>query len=177
LQEHSQQILSFLEKSGPGLHGLLTRLTLREDVAEDLMQELFIKLDHSKGFAKARDQLAYAQKAAMHLAFDWWHRQKRSAVPLANAGAVASSDCTPLETAARQEQLQEVLKAVGRLRGIGREIIVMRYIEQQSYEQIAQRFGKDQHQVRALCSRAVAQLRQLLGIGKSSACRKEIRYG
>jgi DNA-directed RNA polymerase specialized sigma24 family protein len=58
LQGHSQQILGFLEKSGPGLYGLLTRLTLREDVAEDLMQELFIKLNNSRAFKKAENPLA-----------------------------------------------------------------------------------------------------------------------
>jgi RNA polymerase sigma factor (sigma-70 family) len=89
----------------------------------------------------------------------------------------ASGGCTPLEAAARKEQLQAVLVAVGRLRGTCRDVFVMRHIEQQSYEQIAKRFGKNQHQVRALCFKTRARLRELLGIGKSSACGKEICYG
>jgi hypothetical protein len=56
LDEQLERLLEFLESSGPGLHALLTRLTLREDAAEDLMQELFIRLSKSKAFEKARNR-------------------------------------------------------------------------------------------------------------------------
>ena len=42
--------LSLLEAEGPRLYALLARITLREDVAEDLMQELFLKLNRSRPF-------------------------------------------------------------------------------------------------------------------------------
>jgi DNA-directed RNA polymerase specialized sigma24 family protein len=38
----------------------------------------------------------------------------------------------------------------------------MRYIEQASYEEIAQRLGKKPQYMRALCSKAMAQLREML---------------
>jgi len=71
LSECLENLLAMLDRSGPHLHVLLTRLTLREDVAEELMQELFLKLSRSDGFRRAHDPVAYACRAATHLAFDW----------------------------------------------------------------------------------------------------------
>lgn len=39
-----RRILEILESHGRSLFALMTRLTLCEEVAEDLMQELFLKL-------------------------------------------------------------------------------------------------------------------------------------
>ena len=47
MSSRQKELLELLDKSGADLYALLTRLTLREDVAEELMQELFIKLKGS----------------------------------------------------------------------------------------------------------------------------------
>ena len=44
LGDDGKRLLTLLETTGRRLHVLLVRLTQREDVAEDLMQELFLKL-------------------------------------------------------------------------------------------------------------------------------------
>jgi outer membrane lipoprotein-sorting protein len=41
------------------------------------MQELFLKLQRSGGFFRARNSRAYVRRAAIHLAFDWRRGQKR----------------------------------------------------------------------------------------------------
>jgi RNA polymerase sigma factor (sigma-70 family) len=58
--------------------------------------------------------------------------------------------------------LEEVLNAIGQLSGLSRETFVMRYIEQDSYEEIAKEVGKEPHQVRALCSKAMTRLRNIV---------------
>ena len=45
MRDRQTELLELLDKSGANLYALLTRLTLREDVAEELMQELFTQLD------------------------------------------------------------------------------------------------------------------------------------
>ena len=67
MDEKTQTLLDILDKDSRQLHLLLARLTLREDVAEDLMQELFLKLHRSGGFLKARNSRAYVRRAAIHL--------------------------------------------------------------------------------------------------------------
>jgi RNA polymerase sigma factor (sigma-70 family) len=141
------------------LYALLTRLTLREDVAEDLMQELFIRLSNSKALDKAKKLDAYARRCAINLAFDWRQRSKHSPLALDDVRELSSNDNSPLGKLIRKEELEEVLNAICRLKGLSRETFVMRYIEQNSYEQIAEQVDKQPHQVRALCSKAVGKLR------------------
>lgn len=58
MKKQTAALLGLLEREGYSLHAMLFRLTLRQDVAEDLMQELFLKLRLAPGFAAAQDRRA-----------------------------------------------------------------------------------------------------------------------
>ncbi|MHC4757147.1 MAG: RNA polymerase sigma factor [Planctomycetota bacterium] len=75
--KNNKKILELLDESGPSLYALLTKLTLNQDAAEELMQELFIKLNNSKVFQKANNSDAYAHRAAINLALDWRRCRKK----------------------------------------------------------------------------------------------------
>ena len=152
-------LLSFLEMHGAALHALFTRLVLRADVAEDLLQELFLKLERADGFAHAANRRAYAFRTAIHLAFDWRRRQ-RPMEPLAQEPALAVAP--PLDRLIDAEELDQVLEAMTQLSDLGRQVVVLHYLQQQDYAAIAAQFGKTEHQVRGLCSKALAQLRAIL---------------
>ncbi|KKL14571.1 hypothetical protein LCGC14_2514310 [marine sediment metagenome] len=173
LKDQTSILLEFLESAGGSLHTLLTRLTLREDVAEDLMQELFIKLSRAKGFAKADNHLAYARRAAMHLAFDWRRLQERKSVTAAMITEPLAANLLPLSKLISDEQLGQILDAVGRLSELSREAFVMRHIQQEPYEAVANQLDKTPHQVRALCHKAVEQIRSLLNNKSPRRHRKE----
>lgn len=151
-----------LNEHGRQLFALLVRLTLRVDVAEDLLQELFCKLAGSGGFRKADNRAAYAYRAATNLAFDW--RRERTRLPRVErpTESIPGTYKRPLSELVDRENLERTLNAIGDLPETGREIVVSRYLEHQSYEAIAERLGKTTHQVRALCHKALVQLRQRL---------------
>jgi len=159
LRDRQKELLELLDKSGANLYALLTRLTLREDVAEELMQELFIKLSNSRRFDKARNRQAYTRRAAINLAFDWRRRQKQNPLRLDQVREPASNDSSPFGKLVQAEELDEILNAIGRLNRSSREAFVMRYIQEESYDYIAEQLGKTAHHVRALCSRALNHLR------------------
>jgi len=164
VSDRQTELLELLDRSGAGLYGLLTRLTLREDVAEELMQDLFLKLNGAKDQGGIDCWHAYARRTAINLAFDWRRRQKvRRACPLDGVPERASDSGEPLGRLIQSEELEEVLAAIDRLAGTSREAFVMRYIQQDSYEEIAEQLGKTVHQVRGLCFRAMSTLRDLLG--------------
>jgi RNA polymerase sigma factor (sigma-70 family) len=127
-----------------------------------LLQELFIRLWNSKAFDKAEDPFAYAYRAAINLAFEWRRRRKKSF-------RLAEVDCLRKEGSSsalwkmiQNEELEQVLEATSRLTDLARDVVVMHYIEQESYEEIAQRLGKKPQYMRALCTKAMARLRELL---------------
>jgi len=174
LKSRQKELLELLDKSGADLFSLLTRLTLREDVAEELMQELFIKLNNSRGIGNVANWNAYAHRTAINLAFDWRRSQKQTVMTLGQVAEPASNEGSPLSKLIHGEELQETLNAIGRLKKASREVLVMRYLQQESYDNIAEQLGKTSHQVRALCSRAIRHLRDVLDFNEHKSSKKEI---
>ncbi|MFC1634673.1 RNA polymerase sigma factor [Planctomycetota bacterium] len=160
--ERQQKILRLLDTSGPRLHRLLGRLTRREDVIGDLLQELFIRLWNSKTFDKANDPLAYAFRTAINLAFEWRRRQSIVCQSLEENCPAAQDNPSALGKMIQAEELEQVLDATSRLSDLARDVVVMRYIEQDSYEEIAERLGKKPQHLRSVCAKAMAQLREVL---------------
>ena len=175
MTDRQKELLELLDKSGANLYTLLTRLTLREDVAEELMQELFIKLNKSN-FDKARNRYAYARKTAINLAFEWRRNRKFNSVGLDQISEPALNN-SPLNELIRIERLNEILNAIGKLNKFPREAFVMRYIEQESYDYIAEQLGKTNHHVRAMCSRASTRIRDILEQNHSQSFIKETDNG
>ena len=172
MRNKQNEVLELLDRSGPALYTLLTRLTLHRDTAEELMQELFIKLNNSRDGRRIENWDAYARRAAINLAFDW--RRKRRAQPLSleRISEPVCTDNSPLNNVAEAEELEEMLDAIGRLKETSRRVLVMRYIQQESYEHIAEQLGRSPHHVRALCSRALVRLRDKL-LPRSAQCSKK----
>jgi RNA polymerase sigma-70 factor (ECF subfamily) len=177
LSEQQVELLALLDRFGAGLHALLTRLTLREDVAEELLQDLFIKLQGAKDQGRIECWYAYARRTAINLAFDWRRRQAtRRTCSLDELSERASETDGPLGKLIASEELEQVLAAIDRLGGPSREVFVMRYIQQSSYEEIAGQLGKTVHHVRAMCFRAMSTLRDVLGCDPSPADGKEVQH-
>jgi RNA polymerase sigma factor (sigma-70 family) len=161
LIERQKKILQLLDTSGPRLHRLLARLTRREDVVGDLLQELFIRLWNSKTFGKADDPLAYAYRTAINLAFEW-RRHQQMTCRYAETGPAGQDHSSALGKMIQAEELEQVLDATSKLSDLARDVVVMRYIEQDSYEEIAARLGKKPQHLRSVCAKAMAQLREVL---------------
>lgn len=83
------KLFELLEKSGWRVHRLLYKLTSKADVAEELMQELFVRLLRSQAFDSAPNQEAYLIRSAIHLAFDWRKSNQRD-FQLAECAAVSN---------------------------------------------------------------------------------------
>ena len=146
------------------MYALLVRLTLRADVADDLLQELLVRLSRSDAFDRADDTLRYARRAAVHLAFDWHRRKKRTAMVdhLPQEPAAAPADC--LNVLVAREELECVLTGMKELSALSRTCLVLHYIEHLSYSEIADQVGKTPHQVRGLCHKGIRQLQRLMGV-------------
>jgi RNA polymerase sigma factor (sigma-70 family) len=162
LPRSADDVSTLLAQHGRQLFALLVRLTLRYDVAEDLLQELFCRLATSPSFQQAENPLAYAHRTATNLAFDWRRSKKHLTATDGNCEHFASPQKSPLTDLIRREELDQVLSILATLPSPGREIIVLRYLERESYETIANNLSKSTHQVRALCFKAITRLRRLL---------------
>ena len=78
MHEATDRLLKLLAEHGGRLHLLLVRLTLREDVAEDLLQDLFLRLCRSDGMLGATRPEKYLFRTAINLAFEWRRKNRKS---------------------------------------------------------------------------------------------------
>ena len=117
----------------------------------------------SEGFRRADKPAAFAFRTAMNLAFDWRRSKKRMLTSDADIAAQPSPAASVISDLVRREELEKTLSAIGELPAMNRDILVLRYLQQQSYETIADQFGKTAHQIRALVHKALESLRKLLG--------------
>lgn len=169
-----QKLLELLEQKGVAFHKLFFRLTLNQQASEELMQELFVKLYQSRKFFVVENSYAYAYRCAINLVTDYYRRNKRPVVSLDDIeGNLPAADC-PLSEVIKREEIDRLLVAVGMLKSNLKQVIVMRYIEQQSFEEIGKTLNKDAHKARALCSKGMQKLRKLYGIDVSVMQKKEI---
>jgi len=153
------RVLSLLDQQGRRLFGLLARLTLSQDAAEDLLQELALRLLASAGFRESQQPERYAVRAAINLAFEW-RRKRRACEPLTSEPDALVSD--QLQGLANAEELRDVLLALEGLSHIKRQIVVLRYLEGQPFEEVGAAVGKTAHQARGLCGRALLALRRVM---------------
>ena len=160
MDDHTQAVLDLLSEHGPQLHAMLLRITLCEEAAEDLLQELFIRLARGRALQRARNPVGYTVRTAMRLAFDWRRSQRRRLDNQTICEEPVSNDEWPYYRLEQREDLRAVLDAMDRLSTASRDIVVMRYLEEQTYEEIAAIVGKTPHQARALCHKAIARLQQ-----------------
>lgn len=153
------QLLRFLEEFGPRLHGLLLRLTLDETAAEELMQELFIRLFEIKRLEKIENLHAYASRIAINLAFDRRRQRPFLQIPESRPDRRIPNVAHRLM---QNEEITRILNAAREMSGLMRECFVLRYVEQMEYAEIAERTRKNKKQVRALCSKGIQRIRQIL---------------
>jgi RNA polymerase sigma factor (sigma-70 family) len=169
LTPRHDRLMALLDSDGARLHALLYRLTLRADLAEELMQELFLRLSTNITFASAEHPFAYARRVAINLAME--KRRSRQADPTAGAiaadEALVQSASSPLGELIRAEQLEQILDGLSELPELSRECFVLRFIEDESYDAIGKRIGKTPHQARGLCHAAVREIRTMLALKTS----------
>jgi RNA polymerase sigma-70 factor (ECF subfamily) len=159
----TQRLLKLLDEHGARLHRLLARLTLRGDAADDLLQDLFLKLRASNGFAKADDQVAFAVRTAVNLAFDCRRRQARRRDGAALDGDAAGPGSDPLAGLVEREEMDQVLAAIAELPDATRLAVTLRYLERHETDEVARLMENTPHQARALCAKGLAILRERLG--------------
>ena len=157
-----EKLLELLETSGRRLHALLYRLTLRADAAEELLQELMLRLLQSSGFARAESAEGYAVRAAVNLAFDW-RRIRRGKVKCNDvAGAeLGDSSVDALSRIEQSEQSERLLASLDTLSAAQRDVVVLHFLEEETFEQIGRRLHRTPHQVRALCHKGLQRLRRI----------------
>lgn len=173
---------ALVDEYGPRLLGYLYRLTGVRDDAEDLLQELFVRLvrtlpqyDHDGRFE------AWIFRIATNLARDRVRRSRRTPAVLSldadRAGRADVGDVptwqeladlslpppeTPLELREDADALQ---RALARLPALEREVVMLRHFSGMSFAEIAEAMGTPLGTALARAHRGLGKLREMMEDG------------
>lgn len=121
-------------------------------VAEELAQEAFVRL--YERFGEVDNPPGFLRTVAVRLGLRWLDRHDMERQRLAVAGASLQHVGEP--------ELDETWEALGRLRPERRAVLVLRFYEDLTHEQVAELLGCSAGTVRSRARRALADLKKEL---------------
>jgi RNA polymerase sigma-70 factor (ECF subfamily) len=149
------------------LYGVALRILCRPDLADEILQESFVKIWSSAGqFDPAlASPITWMVAIVRNRAIDVVRRKTDASLEempeVLEAAAADSPD--PLAARARSEDLQRLLACIGRLDAERRKLVVLAYYNGWSREQLAQQFDKPVNTIKTWLRRSLLEIRECLG--------------
>jgi len=131
--------------------------------AEDLTQQVFIKAWQAIGRYRktASPFLAWLIKISHNLVIDFY-RSKKSEIHIDFAIVPTKHETDPALLVENSFNQQEIRHVINNLKGDQQQVILMRFIEDFSYSEIAAALGKNEGAVRVILHRGLAKLKTIL---------------
>ncbi len=155
-----------LDEVAPVVYGFIyARVGANQAVAEDLLQETLFEAVRSAGGFRGDSALSTwmctiaRRRLARHYEAERKAELARSALRLVEAGDAADGT----DQASAFESQDQVLRALGRLPVLHRQVLVLKYLEEMSVQEIAAQLGRSRVQVQSLLQRGRDGLRRQLG--------------
>ena len=147
------------------LYGTVLRILTDRDLANDVIQETYIKIwDRAGDFNPAiASPITWLATIARNRALDEVRRKRTDALddhPEVEDFAALSSD--PLDGKARSEELVRLLACLSRLDEEKRQLVLLAYYRGASRETLSHRFARPVPTIKTLLHRSLAQLRGCL---------------
>jgi RNA polymerase sigma-70 factor, ECF subfamily len=148
------------------LYGVILRISRRRDLADEILQEVYVKIwEHAGTFVPGRaSPVSWMAAIARNRALDEVRRKTPVALEDMPAGFEVA-DPLPLasETLERAEELQRLLACLDGLEPQKAEIVKLAYLNGLSRDALATRFGHPAATIKTWLHRSLKQLKECLG--------------
>ena len=147
------------------VYHLVLRMVRRAAVAEDLAQDVFIRLWRHLGDLESADVLpGWLRRVAVNSVIDYWRKEdaRRRNLAVLREHPVARRVVRPSSRMETDEGVDAVQAALARLPAKLRSVLVLRAVESMSYEQLADTLGISTSAVRSRLFRAREEMQHLL---------------
>lgn len=162
---------ALVERHQHSVYNLVYRLVRDQGVAEELTQDSFVKaLGALDGFDPSYRFVTWVLRIAHNTAIDYLRRRRIPTVPIDGSEDQAPPESvlvdrtqrTPLELAEQADLRRRLDWALSHLRPEYRRLVILRYLEDLSYEEIVAVVGLPLGTVKSHLHRARAELARLL---------------
>src|SRR6266704_1533651 len=149
------------------LFGVVLRILRRQDLAEEVLQEAYVKIWNSAGQFNPglSSPITWMASIARNRAIDVV--RKRSEVSIEEEPAameVAADSPDPLARREMTEELKRLLECVGRLEPDRQKLVLLAYYNGWSREQLAAKFETPVNTVKTWLRRSMMDIRECLGL-------------
>jgi RNA polymerase sigma-70 factor (ECF subfamily) len=149
------------------LYGVALRILRRPDLADEVLQESFVKIWSSAAqFDPARaSPITWMVAIVRNRAIDIVRRKTDASLEeMPEVLEVAAADSPdPMAARARNEDLQRLLACIGRLDAERRKLVLLAYYNGWSREQLATQFDKPVNTIKTWLRRSLLEIRECLG--------------
>jgi RNA polymerase sigma-70 factor (ECF subfamily) len=169
---HSEAFSWLLEEYGPRLYRYFLRVSGSEADAEDLLQNLFVKLlEKIQGYSHQAKFEHWLFRVAANLTRDRARRQSlRKTLSLHStddrqqslADTLASGEMEPVDHLQQAEKIDALQKALAQLPEVDREIILLRHYGQWTFKEIAEHYEMPVGTALAKVHRGLKRLQRIM---------------
>ena len=155
-------VRELLDTVGPVVYGFVyARVGGNDGVAEDVVQDTFVEAVRSAhGFRGESALSTWMCTIARRRLARHFESERREEVARSGLSVVRADE---EDEAPSVEDRDEVVQALGRLSPLHRQVLVLKYLDDRSVEDIASELGRSAVQVQSLLQRARDGLRRQLG--------------
>lgn len=149
------------------LFGVVLRILRRQDLAEEVLQEAYVKIWNNAGLFNPglASPITWMVSIARNRAIDVV--RKRTEISIEEepeALEVASDTPEPLARREMTEELKRILECVGRLEPDRQKLVLLAYYNGWSREQLAAKFETPLSTVKTWLRRSLIEVRECLGL-------------
>lgn len=148
------------------LYGVVLRILRRADLADEVMQDAYLKIWRSAGEFDPRraTPITWMVAIARNRALDLVRKKRETSIEDEATALEAQSEvANPLERQETTEQLRRLLVCLDALESERRELVLLAYLGGFSREQLAAKFGAPVNTIKTWLRRSLVQIRECLG--------------
>jgi RNA polymerase sigma-70 factor (ECF subfamily) len=149
------------------LYGVVLRILRRQDLAEEVIQETYVKIWNCAGQfnPELASPITWMTAIARNRAIDLVRKKSEASIEdEPDAMDVAADSPDPLARREMTEELKRLLECVGRLEPDRQKLVLLAYYNGWSREQLAEKFGSPVNTIKTWLRRSMLDIRLCLGL-------------
>ena len=152
--------------TSPKLYGIILRILRRRDIADEVLQEVYVKIWERAGDFRPEKAsvITWMATIARNRAIDEVRRKNPSSiVDHPEVQDMPSDDVTAFESVLRAENAKRLADCLGQLDADRRQMVVLAYCDGLSRDELASKYGQPVNTIKTWLRRALCAVEGLFG--------------